>query len=78
MLESSGPDNDEDSFGTNFGSWAYPWVNLQDTPANWTAMLAMLYDPTNGTVSNGTLYRAGGVAPPEVVVNRWFQLVTSK
>jgi prepilin-type N-terminal cleavage/methylation domain-containing protein len=78
MLESPGPDNDEDSYGSYFASMLYPWVGRANNAAEWTLMLSMLYDPTNGTVSSGTLYRAGGASPPEVVNNRWFQLVTSK
>ena len=48
----------------NWGDYNYPWV---DIPANSDAavseIVTMFYDPTNGTVSEGEIFRVGGQKP---------------
>ena len=50
ILKSNGPDQDADAYST-------PVANNQVVD-----VCNVLYDPTNGTVSNGNIFRAGGAA----------------
>ncbi|MGI8904970.1 MAG: type II secretion system protein [Candidatus Sumerlaeaceae bacterium] len=56
ILESCGPDRMHHNPGTFFNQT----VNDQDTPAAVALCMKMLYDPTNGTVSRGSIWRVGG------------------
>lgn len=71
-MNSCGPDKREDTnspsnTGGQYG-WAdasFPWVNRNhNDPAVVAEFLGMIYDPTNGTVSKGEIFRAGGIKPP--------------
>jgi len=55
MFRSTGPDRYDD---TNVGNYPISWRsdNLADVSGR-------IYDPTNGTVSSGDIYRAGGMKP---------------
>ena len=53
----------------------YPWAHELYTEDTVQKILEIIYDPTNGSVSRGQLYRAGGRPPPERVVKMWFDLV---
>jgi len=77
-VESDGPDHIDDTVGgatTGFSfdlnTGAYPWGAgnkiIPNTAEAITAMLHLRYDPTNGTVSSGEVYRCGGApCPPPV------------
>jgi len=70
--ESDGPDHFDDTIGNRpydpsscpFTTTLFPWptVNASD-PANVSKICALCYDPTNGTVSIGEIYRVGGLKP---------------
>ena len=64
LLESAGPDQREDS-GSNdaYQTGGYPWVGTPPTDYYMSEALALLYDPTNGTVSEGQIVRVGGASP---------------
>jgi len=63
FIEADGPDNIKDTrdpflvSGTN----GFPWVNANPNDA--PGILAIIYDPTNGTVSRGDVMRVGGDKP---------------
>ena len=61
LLESEGPDK-TDLNGTP--SFPYPHTPDSSIPQ----FMGYVYDPTNGTRSRGSVYRHGGVLPPEVAV----------
>ncbi|MBM3333752.1 hypothetical protein FJY63_03740, partial [Candidatus Sumerlaeota bacterium] len=64
ILDCDGPDNMEDSTaGYGTGAWPWPTVN-PNSPQTVGEVLARVYDPTNGAVSGGDLYRLGGAKPP--------------
>jgi type II secretion system protein G len=76
MLESPGPDNDDDTDSSMpFASTYYPWPGTAYNTGNVAAILGIIYDPTNGTTSSGQLYRSGGTLPPEQVVTLWWQII---
>lgn len=58
LLHSAGPQGKQ--FGINNASRA----NLNDDPAGQQVASSTIYDATNGTISRGGLWRAGGVATP--------------
>jgi len=60
IVECDGPDNSEDSTG-NFTTGSWPWKNID--PNDPVPVLERIYDPTNGTVSRGEMYRPGGQKP---------------
>jgi len=69
MIESDGPDHIDDTVADNPGGWSfstggYPWPDKNDNANNLAGALALRYDPTNGTVSPGEIYRCGGVKGP--------------
>lgn len=55
MLRSTGADRVDD---TNVGSYPRSWSNSSIAAAS-----GRIYDPTNGTVSSGDIYRVGGLKP---------------
>jgi len=67
IVECDGPDNTEDSTG-NFTTGNYPWPNID--PNDPAPVLERIYDPTNGTVSRGELYRTGGQKPASAAGSR--------
>ena len=64
VLRSTGPDRFDN---TNVGQYPRSWV------ANMNTVLARLYDPTNGTVSSGDIYRPGGMKPGDPSFDALFQ-----
>ena len=73
MLESDGPDRWDDTQG-NFSTSNFPWPALDPNNLNGDVgslnvnqqvitVSALLYDPTNGTVSVGEIMRFGGQKP---------------
>lgn len=66
LLESVGPDGNESGTGPGaqgpsgayFNTNSFPWVNATINDEGY--MLAFVYDPSNGTVSNGQIHRTGG------------------
>ena len=64
LLESEGPDKKD-----NVLTPAFPWPGMTSPPgstgpANAT-FVDLVYDATNGTRSQGSIFRTGGVMPPE-------------
>lgn len=55
ILESCGPDRMHHNAGTAFNAQM-----LTDTESGYVFALKMIYDPTNGTVSRGSVWRVGG------------------
>ena len=74
ILESSGPDNQETTLAP-YGTISFPWVGTGETVNEVSGMIGMIYDPTNGTVSRGQIFRTGGTSPPERTVKLFFNLV---
>jgi len=80
-MNSSGPDKRENTSGPGHNpgaiwTWAdatangYPWVHIPpDDPRAVAELLSLLYDPTNGTISRGEIFRAGGTKPPGEMFN---------
>jgi len=71
IMNSNGPDRLDQTGGTAQGNtygwteWHYPWVNLNaNAPLMVIEALGLVYDPTNGTVSRGDIFRCGGQKPP--------------
>ena len=64
MLESDGPDHDDDTNG-NLSTGNFPWATTiqPNNPGTVAEALAMIYDPTNGTVSSGEIFKMGGQKP---------------
>jgi len=63
ILASNGPDNIKDSrdpFVVS-GDTGFPWRGADPNDA--PGILAIVYDPTNGTVSRGEIFRVGGQLP---------------
>lgn len=60
IIECDGPDNMKDSRDPFLIS-DFPWKNANPNDA--PAILAIVYDPTNGTVSRGEVFRVGGQMP---------------
>jgi len=60
LIDCDGPDMTEDSTG-NFTTGTFPWNNADRNDP--IPILERIYDPTNGTVSRGELYRTGGQKP---------------
>jgi len=59
MVESDGPNHWDDTTSANW-SW-YPFATIQPhSPTIIAEASALCYDPTNGTVSGGEIYRVGG------------------
>jgi type II secretion system protein G len=76
VLESCGPDLFEDTYSLVFTT-NYPWgLSLGDTAEHTAVAVGLIYDPTNGTVSAGQIFRAGGDIPPTLSVRKWFELVS--
>ncbi len=63
LLNCDGPDKINDLTTTYSGldDQTFPWptVDPNDAPM----ILAVVYDPTNGTVSRGQIFRVGGQLP---------------
>jgi prepilin-type N-terminal cleavage/methylation domain-containing protein len=61
-FESDGPDHDDNTGGNGPApsTGSYPWPATQSV----ISLVNAIYDPTNGTVSGGDIFRTGGVVPP--------------
>jgi len=75
-LESDGPDHNDDTGGTGTApaTGSYPW------PANTSVanLVNAIYDPTNGTVSRGDIFRTGGMVPPGPALQIFYTMGSSK
>jgi len=66
-MESDGPDHYDDTESghmpgnLDLSSGQYPWEYLADNDPSVAAILSLRYDPTNGTISPGEVYRCGGI-----------------
>lgn len=77
MLESAGPDNYEETHGSvPFYTTNFPWVGTEPSEANIRTLVALFYDPSNGTASRGQLFRVGGAPPPELAIKLFYDLAT--
>jgi len=68
-LESDGPDHDDDTRG-DWATGNYPTWNR----TNVIQVLALIYDPRNGTVSVGEIFRTGGTVPPGPALSLFYTL----
>ena len=72
MVEGAGPDQTEATRG-DFATARYPaW------PPNATAeeVLRLIYDPSNGTRSFGSIFRGGGEAPSEPALHLFYTIIS--
>ena len=85
-MNSNGPDNFDDTNTPDncpghqyrWSDSRYPWVDIPaDSPDAVAEILTLIYDPTNGTISTGEIFRAGGEKPPGRMFDVFFAL-TSK
>jgi hypothetical protein len=85
-MNSSGPDKRDNTnaparSGTQY-SWSdssFPWENRNfDSPDVIVDGLALLYDPTNGTISKGEIFRFGGIKSAGALWDIWFSVGSSK
>jgi len=60
MMRSTGPDKVDD---TSVNTYPWPPSSIPNNTAGISTVLTFIYDPTNGTVSTGDVYRVGGVKP---------------
>jgi prepilin-type N-terminal cleavage/methylation domain-containing protein len=79
LLESMGPDGVDQTYDFAhdiYTSW-FPWLasTTSGTPGDF---LALLYDPTNGTISNGQIQRVGGRPLARPPLHEWYNAVTSQ
>lgn len=83
MLESDGPDRYDDTGGVILATSRFPFPAIADVNdleavlyvdfvGQPLAAHALLYDPTNGTVSGGEIARFGGVKPAGEVYEYWW------
>jgi type II secretion system protein G len=79
-VESDGPDHFDETIGTlqdgtssPFSTGDYPWPAVQSNATNIRLMSALCYDPTNGTVSWGDILRPGGMKPPGLIFDIFWQ-----
>ena len=65
MVESDGPNHFDDTIGEPFSTSNFPWDTIiaPNNPATVSQALDLIYDPTNGTVSCGEIYKMGGQKP---------------
>jgi prepilin-type N-terminal cleavage/methylation domain-containing protein len=68
LLTSAGPDHRDDTCnpheGFNLTEGQFPWPSLPNNDQAVAAVSSLAYDPTNGTVSGGQVYRTGGTTLP--------------
>jgi len=68
LLTSAGPDHIDDTcadvMGFNLTEGQFPWPSLPNNNQSVAAVCSLAYDPTNGTVSRGQVYRTGGAVLP--------------
>jgi prepilin-type N-terminal cleavage/methylation domain-containing protein len=77
QMNSNGPDRWDDTIARghtySWTEWNYPWEDLNaNDPAKVVEALSLIYDPTNGTVSAGDVFRFGGVKPAGAVFDLLF------
>jgi len=76
ILESDGPDNVDNTAnyrGVNLWTSQFPWVYLTGTPQEMKAVAGLIYDPTNGTMSEGEILRTGGTKPDSAPLRFLFE-----
>ena len=71
LLDCNGPDEIEMPLAT----LDYPWVGMQPSASNYSEVMAMIYDASNGTMSYGQIQRTGGVSVNRVPLSAWSALV---
>jgi prepilin-type N-terminal cleavage/methylation domain-containing protein len=73
-FESDGPDHDDNTGGNGPApsTGSYPWD--RNTPV--ADLVNAIYDPTNGTVSIGEIFRPGGLKPPGPALETWWSMVS--
>jgi len=85
MMNSNGPDHiDQTVSVTNYPTTGYRWTWGEASYPAWNAghtdpalisdALSLLYDPTNGTISDGNILRLGGMRPPGPVFDMLYSL----
>ncbi|MBM3333952.1 prepilin-type N-terminal cleavage/methylation domain-containing protein [Candidatus Sumerlaeota bacterium] len=77
-IESDGPDKYDDTRG-EFSTGAFPlWPSNQrvNDPAMAAQITQMIYDPTNGTVSSGDIFKVGGNKPGGLVFDVFWSCVS--
>jgi len=75
-FESDGPDHNDNTGGDG------PAPSTGSYPTGWDVepgrIVNSIYDPTNGTVSVGEIYRPGGLVPPGPALQIFFSMTSSK
>jgi len=74
IIENDGPDKNNDAI-SGWSEQLFPWPAKD--PNDPAPLLAIIYDPTNGTVSSGQIYRVGGQLPGGALYSA-FYAATSK
>jgi hypothetical protein len=54
----------------------YPWVSLPYSDPEGQRLIRLIYDPTNGTVSRGEIFRVGGVRPLSRPVGLFYDIAS--
>jgi len=75
-MESDGPDHNDNTGGPGPApsTGSYPWATSTDP----NSVVNAIYDPTNGTVSAGDIFRPGGLKPPGAANSILFDLCSTK
>ncbi|HUT59076.1 MAG TPA: hypothetical protein VNA25_14600, partial [Phycisphaerae bacterium] len=73
LLESEGPDKID-----NVTSPGFPWPGAGTPPGGLTlpTFVDLVYDSTNGTRSQGSIFRIGGEMPPEERIRAFYIAVS--
>jgi type II secretion system protein G len=76
LLDSAGPDGIEDTHTSRnpFNTLSFPWMWADASYES--QVLAIVYDPTNGTTSRGQIQRTGGVPLHRRPLNVWSAAVS--
>jgi len=85
-MNSSGPDKHDNTNQPDRSATAYDWADAQfpwvDRNFNLDAVvmdgLGIVYDPTNGTISKGEIWRFGGQKPPGRLWDLWYAAGSGK
>ena len=83
MMSGNGPDHLDQTRGGahqySWTEWNYPWINIPANANNAVLeAMTLVYDPTNGTVSEGDIFRFGGLKPPGRVFDVLYMAASSK
>ena len=75
LLESTGPDGIDQTYTAAFGgiyTKSFPWVDAPQTDEAVGGFLSLLYDASNGSISNGQIHRVGGTSISRYPIHAWF------